>query len=117
MKSILDEREDDIGPERLFFNSIKSPATKRAYPVYLQKFMEYVNCKTVNGLIRDFKDIDSKDIERRLIEFIIQLKEDEGMNFRSIYNYIGPVISFYNINNFILKSRRLMRFMPPKNPY
>jgi integrase len=113
MKSIL-EREKEVDPEKLFFNSIKSPATKRAYIIYLQRFMKFVNCQTINGLIHDFKNLDSKDIERRLIEFIIHLKEDEGMNFRSIYNYIGPVISFYKINDFMINSKKLNRFMPPK---
>jgi hypothetical protein len=33
-------------------------------------------------LLHDFKSSGSKDIERRLIEFIIQMKES-GMNFRA----------------------------------
>jgi integrase len=109
------EREDNVlDPERLFFSSIKSPATKRVYTTYLQRFMKFVNCKTINNLIADFKDADPKDIERRLIEFIIQMKEEEGMNFRSIHNYVAPVISFYKINDLMLNTKKINRFMPPK---
>ena len=57
MKSIL-EREKEVDPEKLFFNSIKSPATKRAYTIYLQRFMKFAGCKTINGLISDFKNLD-----------------------------------------------------------
>ena len=59
----------------------------------------------------EFKD--PKDIERRIINFIIQMKE-EGMNFRSIRNYLTPVISFYKINDIMLNSKKINKFMPAK---
>lgn len=96
--------------ERLFINSIKSQDTKRVYLIYLQKYLKFVNCKTINELM-EFKD--PKDIERRIINFIIQMKE-EGMNFRSIRNYLTPVISFYKINDILLNSKKINKFMPPK---
>ena len=112
MKSVL-QNEGSLDPERLFFNSIKSEATKRVYNIYLQKFMKFVNCKTINGLVHDFNASDSKDIERKLIEFIIQMKEN-GMNYQSIQNYVAPVISFYKINDIMLNSKKINRFMPAK---
>ena len=113
MKSVL-ERENELDPERLFFSSIKSKATKYVYTIYLQKFMNFVNCKTINGLIEDFKGSDSKDIERRLIEYVIRMKEEEGRNYTSIHNYVAPVISFYKINDIMLNTKKINRFMPPK---
>ena len=80
MKPLLSQ-ENELDPERLFFSSIKSKATKYHYTIYLQKFMEFVNCKTINGLIYDFKGSDSKDIERRLIEYVVRMKEEEGKNY------------------------------------
>ncbi len=97
--------------ERLFLNSIKSQDTKRVYLIYLQKYLKFVNCKTINELASEFKD--PKDIERRIIEFIIQMKE-EGKNFRSIRNYLTPVISFYKINDIMLNSKKINKFMPSK---
>jgi integrase len=97
--------------ERLFLNSIKSKETKRVYLIHLQKYLEFVHCKTINDLIVEFKN--PKDIERRIIDFIIKMK-DEGRNFNSISNYIKPVISFYKINDIMLNSRKINKFMPSK---
>lgn len=97
--------------ERLFINSIKSKETKRAYLIYLRKYVEFVHCSSINDLIVEFKD--SKDIERRIIDFIIQMKE-EGRNFQSIRNYLTPIISFYKINDIMLNSKKINKFMPSK---
>ena len=94
MESVVrEDNEDD--PERLFLNSIKSKATKDHYLVYLQKYLEFANCKTLNDLVFKFKD--QKDIDRKVINFIIQLKE-EGKNFRSIRNSSES-------HNFILQNK------------
>ena len=58
-----------------------------------------------------FKFKDQEDIERKVISFIIQLKE-EGKNFRSIRNYLTPIISFYKINDIMLNSKKINKFMP-----
>ena len=108
MESVVQQDGDD-DPERLFLNSIKSKATKHHYLVYLQKYLEFANCKTINDLMVKFND--QKDIERKVIHFIIQLKE-EGKNFRSIRNYLTPIISFYKINDIMLNSKKINKFMP-----
>jgi len=95
--------------ERLFLNSIKSKATKHVYLIYLQRYLEFANCKTINDLMVEFKD--PRDIERKVIDFIIRLKE-EGKNFRSIRNYLTPIISFYKINDIMLNSKKINKFMP-----
>lgn len=114
MKPILQEEEEvNLDPETLFINSIKSKATKRAYLIYLQKFMNFVKAETINDLIYNFKDKDPKDIERRIIEFIIRMKK-EGGNFGSIHNYVAPVITFYKINDIILNTKKINMVMPAK---
>jgi integrase len=107
----MDSLQQQSDAERLFLNSIKSKDTKRVYLIYLQKYLKFVNCKTINDLIVEYKD--AKDIERKIIDFIIQMK-DEGKNYRSISNYLTPVISFYRINDIILNSKKINKFMPPK---
>ncbi len=67
-------------PQTLFFNSIKSEATKNAYAIYLRKYVQTLNYKSVNDL-SSVKD--SKQIENQVINFIIKMKE-AGMNFRVI---------------------------------
>ncbi len=109
-----DQNQQDLDPERLFFNSIRSQATKLVYTTYLRRFMKFVNCNNINDLIFKFKDADPNDIQRRVIEFIIQMKESGGMNYQSIHNYVAPVISFYKINDIVLNTRKISKFMPPK---
>jgi integrase len=103
------QQYDDDDPERLFLNSIKSNATKHMYLTCLKKYLEFANCKTISDLIGKFKD--QKDIERKVIQFVIQLKE-EGKNFRSIRNYLTPIVSFYKINDIVLNSKKINKFMP-----
>jgi hypothetical protein len=100
----MESLQQQSDAERLFLNSIKSKDTKRAYLIYLQKYLKFVNCKTINDLIVEYKD--AKDIERKIIDFIIQMKE-EGKNYGSISNYLTPVISFYRINDIMLNSKSL----------
>jgi site-specific recombinase XerC len=107
----MESLQQQSDAERLFLDSIKSEATKHVYLIYLQKYLKFVNCKTINDLILEYKD--AKDIERKIIDFIIQMKE-EGKNYRSISNYLTPVISFYRINDIVLNSRKINKFMPPK---
>lgn len=95
-------------PESLFFSSIKSQATKNAYAVYLRKYVQTLNYQSINDLLT-VKD--TKQIENQLINFIIKMKED-GMNFRALSNYVCPVISFYKINDIMLNTRKITRFMP-----
>jgi integrase len=97
--------------ERLFINSIKSKDTKRAYLIYLRKYVEFVHCGSINDLLIEFKE--PKDIERRIIDFIIQMKQ-EGRNFQSIRNYLTPIISFYKINDIMVNSKKINKFMPSK---
>ena len=97
-------------PETLFFSSLKSEATKNAYAIYLRKYVQTLNFKSINDLL-SVKD--NKQIENQLINFIIKMKED-GMNFRAISNYVCPVISFYKKNDIMLNSKKIGKFMPPQ---
>jgi integrase len=97
--------------ERLFINSIKAKTTKDIYLIHLQKFVKFVNCKSLSDLVIEFRD--ARDIERRVIEFIIYMKE-QGKTFQSIRNYVTPIISFYKINDIMLNTKKISKFMPSK---
>ena len=102
--------QNENDPETLFFSSIKSEATKNAYVVYLRKYVQTMNFKSIDDLL-SVKD--NKQIENLVINFIIKMKE-AGMNYRAISNYITPVISFYKINDIMLNSKKINKFMPPQ---
>jgi hypothetical protein len=54
-----DEPQD---AERLFLSSIRSEVTKRAYIIYLKKFVEIIKCRNINDLLTlgETKDIENK---------------------------------------------------------
>jgi len=54
---------------------------------------------------------DQKEIESQIIEFIIQSKE-KGMKRGAISNYISPVLSFCKINDIMVNTTKVNKFMP-----
>ncbi len=93
--------------ERLFLNSLPSPYTQRCYKVYLSKYLDHYGMKNVTDLLSK----DHKQIENQIIEFIITSKE-KGMRRSAISNYTNPVISFCKINDVMLNTTKINKFMP-----
>jgi len=54
---------------------------------------------------------DYKQIENQIIDFVITSKE-KGMKRAAISNYTKPVISFCKINDIILNTNKINKFMP-----
>ena len=103
----LQHQTEDV--ERLFYSSIPSPYTQRTYRIYLQK---YLQCNGMNN-VTELLTKDHKEIEHQIIEFIIQSKEN-GMKRIAIMNYTCPVISFCKINDIMLNTMKINKFMPPQ---
>ena len=91
---------------RLFSSSIRSDETRKTYTLLLKKFIEYLG---------EDEDIllgnDAKQIERRIIDFIITLKE-HGKQYSAIHNYVSAIIAFYKINDIVLNETKISKFMP-----
>lgn len=98
-----------IQSERLFLNSVSSSYTRHSYRIYLQKYLQIVGYHDLTELLSR----DHKQVENEIIEFIITFKE-KGMKYSTIINYIKPVISFCKINDIMLNTKKINRFMPPK---
>ena len=94
--------------ERLFLNSIPSEYSRAAYKKYLRKYLEIVGCPDLSSLLSK----GHKEIENQMIEFIISLKE-QGMKRAAITNYIKPVISCCKINDIMINTTKVNKFMPP----
>ena len=56
---------------------------------------------------------DHKQIENEIINVIITFKE-KGMKHAAIANYTKPVISFCKINDIMLNTRKINKFLPPR---
>jgi integrase len=92
--------------ERLYYNSIKSPCTQHLYRVYLQKYLAFHGMTNVSELNKDHKEVESQ-----IIEFIITSKE-KGMKRDAISNYTRAIIAFCKINDIVLNTSKISRFMP-----
>ena len=96
--------------ERLFLNSVASVDSRKAYKIYLHKYLEIVGYR--DNDLTELLSRDHKQIESEVIEFIITSKE-KGMKRAPITNYIKPVISFCKINDIMLNTKKINKFMPP----
>jgi len=87
---------------QLFFDSIKSEHTKRCYTIYLRKYGHQKLAVT-----------NPKLVESQIIDFIIKMKQ-EGKNFFAISNYVTALISYYKINDVVLNTKKITRFLPER---
>jgi integrase len=46
-----------------------------------------------------------------MIEYIIKMKE-MGKGYSTLHNYIATVVSFYRINDIVLNTKKISKFMP-----
>jgi integrase len=86
----------------LFEESIKSEHTKRCYRYYLKKYGK-----------EKLSITDAKIVENQLINFILEQKQ-QGKKFYAIANYVNCIISFYKINDVLVNTRKITRFMPER---
>jgi integrase len=55
---------------------------------------------------------DSKKIEQSIINFIILLKKNKS--YSAIHNYVAAIFAFYKINDTVLNTNKISRFIPDK---
>jgi integrase len=89
----------------LFSSSIRSDETRKTYTLLLKKFIEYLEEEDI--LLGN----DPRQIERRIIDFIVSLKE-QGKQYCAIHNYASAITAFYKINDIILNVTKISKFMP-----
>ena len=95
---------------KLYEESLKSKETKRVYLSYFKKYMDYCSTSGNNKLILD-DNPDAKKIEQSIIDLIILLK-GEGKSYSAIHNYVSATLTFYKINDVVLNTDKIARYMP-----
>ena len=88
---------------RLFLESCKSEATRKVYSVYLKRYEQDY----------DISITDPRQVESMVIDFIIKLKQ-EGKSFAAIHNYVATILSYYKINDVVLNTHKINKFMPER---
>jgi integrase len=89
----------------LFLSSVKSKETREKYSIYLNKYME------ITGIKNLFHTKDAREIEKEIIKFVIAMNK-KGMTYTAMKNYTTAVFSFYKINDIILNTNKISKFMP-----
>lgn len=56
-------------------------------------------------------ETDARIIEQQIINFIIKMTEN-GKHYSSLHNYVTAVLSFYKINDVVLNTNKISKFMP-----
>jgi integrase len=94
-----------------YINSIKSPATQKTYIFSLKKYMRFHNYKTIDELLADKNT--PTIIEEKIIEFIIALRTDSdfAVSYRTRATYFTAILTFYDINDIILRKKKIERFL------
>jgi integrase len=89
----------------LFLNSVRSEITRSSYHVYLKKYMEYM------GLTDLLSETNPRLIEQQIIKFIIDMKQ-QNKSHSAIQNYTNAILAFYKINDVVLNTTKISKFMP-----
>jgi integrase len=101
------QKQEETEELELFFNSIKSEATRSKYRSYWKKYLELTGM-TVKELLAEK---DPRIIERQIIDLIIKMK-NEGKSWGSIHNYVAMIQAFYKINDIVLNVSKINKFLP-----
>jgi integrase len=75
------------------------------YTIVFKKYEEYMGSKDL------FCENNPRLIEGNVINFIISLK-DRGLGYSAIRNYVKSILAFYKINDFVLNTDKIGKFIP-----
>ena len=94
-----------------YINSIKSPASQKTYIFSLKKYMRFHNYKTIDELLADKNT--PTIIEEKIIDFIVALRTDAdfAVSYRTRATYLTAILTFYDINDVILRKKKIARFL------
>jgi hypothetical protein len=106
-----DQHQQQQEPElRLYLNSLQSEHTRRAYRIYLNKYLQITGYKDTQQFLARAKK-NPKEIEDQIIEFIISLKES-GSKSSTITNYHKPVVGLLKLSDIVINYNKINRFVP-----
>jgi len=91
----------------MFIEAQHSEATKEAYTYFLLKYMGFLSCQTNNTDV--LLQYEVKTIQSQIIDYILYLKKT--LRSSTIKSQISSVISFYMLNDIVLNSKLLFRYV------
>jgi integrase len=86
---------------------LRSPETKSTYTFRLAAFLTYMEVDTPEELLR----LDQKTTERRIIEYIIHLKDEKKLSYSSLEGVCAPLRKFYAMNDVTLNWEKIHNYL------
>ena len=87
---------------KLLLESCRSDFPKQQYAYRMQKYFDFVGSKLPKT---------KKAIEQKILEYIAYLKK-QGASYQTISISIAPIKSFYAINDVVINTKKIGKFMP-----
>lgn len=98
-------QKHDNNQIKLFQESLKSPYTRKAYLLNLRKYFQFrANISSARA------SSDPRKIEQSIIDYIILLKKEKS--YSVIHSHVAAILAFYKINDIVLNTGKIKRFMP-----
>ena len=82
--------------------SCRSDFTKQQYAYRMQKYFDFVGGKLPKG---------KSQVEKMILKYIAYLKK-QGASYQTISISIAPIKSFYAINDVVINTKKIGKFMP-----
>ena len=102
-------------PSQIFYESLKTEATRKAYRLWLEQFFEYAH-EDYDSIIK----LDPNRIKQIIKDYVIHKKESTrriGSPSPNSYNAImTPIQTFLEMNEILLNWKRLRRYYPDTVP-
>ena len=94
---------------RNFIDSIRSEFSKRLYTRILKAYMRHYNYTDVDSLIHD-KDV--KQIESEIISYLVKKRQPPySLVYSSLNSIKGCLVTFYAMNDILLNSKKIGRYL------
>jgi site-specific recombinase XerD len=81
-----------------FVNSLRAKQTKITYTEWLNDFLRYVDVPDCGKLLTG--EYTAKQIQSKIIEYVIDMKDNRGLSPNSIRNRISAIQHFFEINDY-----------------
>jgi hypothetical protein len=93
---------------RHFINAIRSPFTKAAYEISLNRYLNHLRLTKLDDL--PLQSASPRFIESQIIDYIMSLRES-GLAYATIHIMVAPIFTFYQLNDVVINRKKVSRYM------
>jgi integrase len=97
---------------RNFIDSINSEASRYEYAKNIRYFLDFTGAGDYDSLL----EIDQQQIETKIRDYIVYLRQTKRLAPATVSNYVSPIVHFFEMNNCILNWKRLKKFKAKHRP-